>query len=730
MVVWGRMLSAMVLVGFVFFLAFVFFSEVSQDLPRSFMSFFATHKYSSKESRVPEETRSSLGSVQNRLHSMLTKTPSGVSVQAFSEPAHAVLPTTTTSFATISTVPTTLVPAASSAMEVIASTSTSLVSPVSTSMALVLSTFGNDIPQVSTTSSARPSGAAALVRQDFPSGDFYSASTSAMIATSTAKSFVAEVPAGSRNASDSPGPLETLSIAAKLCSSRHRPMVAVCFYGALKYFDSDIVHTSQRENLIDAMGVDATAFLHLTYDNKTTESMEPAMRGARVLNISRGRMLLKASADVRLPKCDASPPELSIAAMEFSHRNGCMVLIEQEELRLGKKFEQVIFSHADLVFCKPMASYCVEKTEPVRRWQKHFFQLSRAEAPGISTTPYQKLYACGALAKVLSDVQRAEKLPSAVDLSVTVGLASRSSDACSVLVSRGLSRQPPRSSSIAAKICSGSEEPRPLVAFCLHGTARSFPHDLVHSSHRHNFMDAYGADVTAFLHIVLADGRGDGSKQNGGLFPTATRAQIMYAARLLNISEERMWVADGPNMPPPTCREYQFNNAHKYGGHMASLAGQLSHRNGCFQLIKQEESRAGRQFDQVALVRADTTFYAPFPAYCTFEYKKSVKCWDWAFLVPRSIADKAFQEPYDDLYGCRRVYKGGPAETYYMRAGPLKDVTDNRGQWKLMVTRMDRKDMPHNLDGFFFFKGKDLFPDMTYRNPYNRLPVLADGSTP
>lgn len=62
-----------------------------------------------------------------------------------------------------------------------------------------------------------------------------------------------------------------------------------------------------------------------------------------------------------------------------------------------------------------------------------------------------------------------------------------------------------------------SNTPRPKVAVCIAGTARTFTKTPVHRSIQTNLIEAFGGDVTIFAAIKTRDLRGDGGQGYNGL---------------------------------------------------------------------------------------------------------------------------------------------------------------------------------------------------------------------
>lgn len=238
--------------------------------------------------------------------------------------------------------------------------------------------------------------------------------------------------------------------------------------------------------------------------------------------------------------------------------------------------------------------------------------------------------------------------------------------------------------SFAQMMCADFEGPK-KVAVCLHGSARGFPHSLVHQSMKENlFGGSFGADMTPFLHVTRIDARGD-PKGDDDVYPEWSESQITAAAKVLNIDNEDIKIFNGPDMPLPKCSEYQkdFEKREKYeasGGidhkstlmYANSLAGALSHRKGCMDMIAAKEKKTGSKFDLVIMSRADITYYLPMRPYCLYNLEEGKRFWDWIFMVPRDKADEMFVDTYKDFYECKKAFKTGDTVEDYIHMFDLK----------------------------------------------------------
>lgn len=246
---------------------------------------------------------------------------------------------------------------------------------------------------------------------------------------------------------------------------------------------------------------------------------------------------------------------------------------------------------------------------------------------------------------------------------------------------------------VAQMMCSGYQAPD--VAVCLAGTARSFPHPLVLQSVKDNLLGgSFGAQMTPFLHVARRDARGDAYSGGPDVFPDWSEGEINQAASYLGIAGEDIRIFDGPDMPvPDNCTEYESGYEYRRScearndcahtatfSYLKALAGTLSHRKGCMDLISAKESTKGHLFDVIILARADLTYYFPVRPYCLYDLDtvegdnlRGRSYWDWFFMLPRNESERMFVDPYNKFYGCEEPLGVGlPVERYLRtRAGTV-----------------------------------------------------------
>jgi hypothetical protein len=165
--------------------------------------------------------------------------------------------------------------------------------------------------------------------------------------------------------------------------------------------------------------------------------------------------------------------------------------------------------------------------------------------------------------------------------------------------------------------------------------------------------------------------------------------------------------------------------------YLYSLAGQLSHREGCMRLVRDEEKAADTTFDSVIIARADLTYYSAMPPYCFFNHNKARRYWDWFYHVPRSQADGLFSEPYRRFYGCVKFLGLRERIEDYVSRNILSPYPEEDGRIPAMVTRLEqgKNTMPHDICKHFHStygdekNAEDLCAPLTFKNAYNSMVV-------
>lgn len=248
--------------------------------------------------------------------------------------------------------------------------------------------------------------------------------------------------------------------------------------------------------------------------------------------------------------------------------------------------------------------------------------------------------------------------------------------------------------SFAQMMCNDFEAPKD-VAVCLGGSARSFPHQLVQRSVKENLLGgSFGVQMTPFLHVTRIDARGDPFRGWHDLFPEWREDQLRSAAHFLNIADEDIKIIDGPDFPLPTCTQYKedFERREQYEAktlplkdpaeiknqkatltYVKALAGSLSHRKGCMDLISAKERKRSLKFDIVIVARPDLTYYLPLQPYCLYNLDQASRSKDWLFMVPRDEAEDQFVKRYKDFYDCKKPFAFDEQVEDYLGGPPADD---------------------------------------------------------
>jgi len=169
-------------------------------------------------------------------------------------------------------------------------------------------------------------------------------------------------------------------------------------------------------------------------------------------------------------------------------------------------------------------------------------------------------------------------------------------------------------------------------------------------------------------------------------------------------------------------------------GYLLSLAGQLSHREGCMDLIRKEEANTKKQFDTVILSRADLTIYGPFKPYCMYNLSVPRRFQDWFFMVPRSLADDMFTKLHADFYECRKPLTLDVVVESYESS--ILAASQQDASLPVLVTRENHPDMPNNICEAFTNPERlpadpapgELCGHLTFENNFNHPASLLKGN--
>ena len=222
------------------------------------------------------------------------------------------------------------------------------------------------------------------------------------------------------------------------------------------------------------------------------------------------------------------------------------------------------------------------------------------------------------------------------------------------LLAAGTESQSCESRSIADLVCSNVAPPS--IAVCLAGTSRSFEKPLVYRTIKENLIRSIGGRVTLFAVMNTVDEVGYG--RHPGNVNVTEDGDIQQVERAL------AHVADGPLGPrmritreaqgaaPPTC--YGTPSNPQKLAKLAALAGQLSRRAACGELIHAEEARrgGGARFDWVILSRPDLTWYASMVPHCFWAASHTQRKWDWVHVGRRDAAQRWLVELPRHFFAC------------------------------------------------------------------------------
>lgn len=226
--------------------------------------------------------------------------------------------------------------------------------------------------------------------------------------------------------------------------------------------------------------------------------------------------------------------------------------------------------------------------------------------------------------------------------------------------------------------------PRPKVAMCLGGAARTFSNHVVYRTIKANLIDAFGADATVFAYLKLRDERGsvleDGVTTSRAVHTGDTTDaelfSVLAALRHVGVAEERAIIVPGNySAPYPSCPNYRL--AHNGTGvkdspaYLASLLGQIEARRRCYDLVAAHERRHGMAFDSVVFLRPDLAWPFAVPPWCAHNFLINRKKQDWVWWLMRADAELALAKPHADMYGCaRELARGQTVESYFYATLP------------------------------------------------------------
>ena len=221
----------------------------------------------------------------------------------------------------------------------------------------------------------------------------------------------------------------------------------------------------------------------------------------------------------------------------------------------------------------------------------------------------------------------------------------------------------------AADLVCASYQPRPTVAVCLSGHARTLVQPLVYRTIKGHLVDAFGGDATVVADLKLRDESGEGPLAH----VDADEARVRHALAHIGVADRDTIIrATGPpdTVPPcnattgmvrfsPTTPQKDERGIMVWPTHMGSsrayysLLGQLRNRAHCHALIERAEaSRGGGRFDVVMVSRPDLVWSFPVRPYCLWNLSQPLRKHDWFYFLPRREMDAALQRPLETMLGC------------------------------------------------------------------------------
>lgn len=245
-----------------------------------------------------------------------------------------------------------------------------------------------------------------------------------------------------------------------------------------------------------------------------------------------------------------------------------------------------------------------------------------------------------------------------------------------------------------------SNTPRPKVAVCIAGAARTFAKAPVHRSIQTNLIEAFGGDVTIFAAIKTDDVRGDLAPQFNGTIQSDD-AVVRAALIRIGAKPENTILGAGSypdEKPSPKCAIKVLGNG---SGSSLSLNGQVNAKVACNNLMTKAEQRMSTTFDFVILTRPDMSWSLAVRPYCMWDLKKMYNKKDWHYMFPRQEARRMLEELPNKYFGCTELKDMFYPETYQTNfVQPSSDWGGSAGLSGI-VTRQNKDNMPHNLCGEF-----------------------------
>ena len=197
-------------------------------------------------------------------------------------------------------------------------------------------------------------------------------------------------------------------------------------------------------------------------------------------------------------------------------------------------------------------------------------------------------------------------------------------------------------------------------------------------------IDAIGAPITAFARLKLADGvswKADNPSQRSNARGHAGgKASILRALAAVGIPPDRTSLVEDEGAPMPDCPGYSShrfvdNSSFRHGrpSYLRSMAGQLESRHAGVAMVVAHETRFGVRFDWVLYTRPDLLWYRPLRPWCylsrnaTLPPAAALRTQDFAFLLPRAMADAALAAPHRAYHACRADLPHGKLFEHWQR---------------------------------------------------------------
>lgn len=242
---------------------------------------------------------------------------------------------------------------------------------------------------------------------------------------------------------------------------------------------------------------------------------------------------------------------------------------------------------------------------------------------------------------------------------------------------------PLRVASAANLVC--GDYPRPRVAVCIAGTARSVVQPLVHQTLRTNLIEAFGGNADLFAYIRLIDGHSNPAFKDSVVDGADVRAALLHIGVPVEHSEVDSTTA---NVTMPECAVASHNAPVSWDNprYQASAFGQIHNRYKCYSAIADAEARHDQRYEYVITVRPDLVWPVAVRPYCFWDLGLGWHKMDWIFMTPRTGMERALMEPYKGLAECTRPLDRS-FDDFFMAAYEYHDATDRLSGYPARVKR-------------------------------------------